>query len=148
MNKLILLFVFTCFARIVDAQTIATTTTGKKVILYSDKTWKYASGNEDEKTCERKKIGYIIVTNNTASEIYFHYQSGNFGDIQTRRINTSDSISLEIYTGNTITTMRWVVTSEPIVITTSKIDNIKSLGFENDKQQLEICESKSIIISK
>lgn len=76
MKKIILLLLFVYGNISVFSQINATTSTGKKVILNEDGTWKYKDGSsmiKEDKGCQESRSGNISVQNNSSKDIYFYY---------------------------------------------------------------------------
>jgi len=68
-TTIVLLLTFTA-----NSQITATTSSGKKVILSMDGTWKYADGEVVvEKNCQKNHTGNLTVKNATDTTIYFYY---------------------------------------------------------------------------
>ncbi|GEM_PF-1866700 len=76
----------------VSAQIFATTSSGKKVILNMDGTWKYADDSDSEKPCLRNHTGNLTVTNNTDIDIYFYYSTTGLFNVLVKA-GTSKTIS-------------------------------------------------------
>jgi len=90
----------TCFFH-ANAQILATTSTGKKVFLYQDGTWKYADGGQEEKPCAKNHTGEITVKNATGSDIYFYYATDEYGKKEFVKVkaNAKKTIS-DLYVGS------------------------------------------------
>lgn len=74
MKKLIVLIISVTFSMSSHSQITATTSSGKKVILNMDGTWKYADNTKiDQKPCAEFHTGNLTVKNNTDKDIYFYY---------------------------------------------------------------------------
>ncbi len=71
----ILLIIITLFSITSYSQISAITSSGKRVILNTDSTWKYADGsnNTPEKPCIQFHTGNLTIKNNTDKDIYFYY---------------------------------------------------------------------------
>lgn len=82
MKTIALLFLFNCVYFFSFAQISATTSSGKKVVLSMDGTWKYADNTViQQKPCAENHTGNLTVKNNTDNDIYFYYS--NSGEYST-----------------------------------------------------------------
>ena len=69
-----LLILIITFSSSSYSQITATTSSGKRVILNLDGTWKYADNTKiDQKPCAEFRTGNLTVKNNTDKDIYFYY---------------------------------------------------------------------------
>lgn len=103
MKSLIVLIIAIAFSISGYSQITATTSSGKKVILNSDGTWKYADNTKiDQKPCADFHTGNVTVKNNTDKDIffYYHYQgifgrSPNFVKVKAKSSKTISALTSE-----------------------------------------------------
>lgn len=79
MKKIIALAILSSSYLLGFSQITATTSSGKKVILNMDGTWKYADNTiVNQKPCAENKTGNLTIKNNTDNDIYFYYSSSEY----------------------------------------------------------------------
>lgn len=84
-----------------NAQTFATTSSGKKVILNQDGTWKYAEQGEYEKPCSKNHLGNLTIQNKTDNDIYFYYALYEYDKAFYTKVKANGSKTIyDLYSGN------------------------------------------------
>lgn len=116
MKKILTIVIALCgIYNITFSQTYCTTSSGQKIILNSDGTWKYLNEEESEsslKECQKYEYGSIKITNNRHEEIRVHIRyvkklvnNPAYGEISNnnkeKKIWKTDDESLTIPAGET-----------------------------------------------
>ncbi|MBK9792199.1 MAG: hypothetical protein IPP60_03660 [Sphingobacteriales bacterium] len=151
MNKITILtfFLFFLFMQKVDAQIMATTSAGKKVVLNLDGTWKYANADDAESTCQKNKTGNLTIKNNTSNDIYFYYSAT--GNVSNTKIKAGASKTISNLKSTTSYGSKlsydWLVSYELYSINTaSRVMYLE--GFERGEIGIESCETQEIDIEE
>ena len=138
-----------------QAQIFATTSAGKKVILNTDGTWKYADGGQEEKPCSKNHTGNITVKNATGGDIYFYYSTNEYGKTEFVKVKANASKTIyDLYVGITnwqgqVTeahNYKWRVTPE-LVENASTLSYIKG-AIETGSFMVNECESKEVSVGE
>ncbi len=145
----ILLIIITLFSITSYSQISAITSSGKRVILNTDSTWKYADGSNitPEKPCIQFHTGNLTIKNNTDKDIYFYYHyNGIYGyDASLAKIKAKSSKTVSSLTtispGKNQFKYAWKAALE------SQRNNIQISemeGIENGEFVLNDCETTEV----
>lgn len=145
MKRIIPIILLSLSCYVANAQIFATTSAGKKVLLNTDGTWKYAEATDAESPCTKNKTGNLTVKNSTASDIYFYYNvHGNqYVKVKAGVSKTiSNIVCCPSYSDNS-TPYSWVATLE-IDMNNSHISSIQ--GIERGNFSITPCQTEEIEI--
>lgn len=142
----------------VFSQISATTSSGKKVMLNLNGTWKYTNAEDREPPCVQKHLGKVKITNNTDNDIYFYFSSDFnylYNNIQYYKIKAmSNRIIEDLYTVRgtpgaiKINNYKWKTSYELFQGINNSTYLSEIAGFEYGNYVLNDCEIKEIIIEK
>jgi hypothetical protein len=153
MKSIILLLLMNSLCQFSFSQIRATTSSGKKVILNMDGTWKYADNTAiQQKPCAENHTGNLTVKNNTDNDIYFYYSnsgeystSTQFVKIKSKSTKSINNLPLsyESYGSPIKYDYVWKATNE----TQRNGEAIQRMeGIENGKFTLVECDETEIEI--
>lgn len=157
MKSIFLVLVSMTFVNIIEAQIVATTSSGKKVYLFSNGTWKYADNTKPEeiKACATNHTGNVTFKNNTDKDLYIYYtfrSNGLFDNYsKTLKVKAKSSKTVEdlpVFMNNNYIdrmTYSWKATYEA-ALSNNDINYLQSL--ENGNFNLEDCGNKEIAIDE
>ncbi len=143
------------FAVAANAQISATTSSGRKVMLNTDGTWKYADGSQEEKPCNKNHTGNISIKNATGNDIYFYYTYSIDGKAAFVKIKANSTKAInDLIIGNwgwdgKITethNYKWKALLE-LVETTYSFDSIKG-AIETGSFMVDECGLKEVSVGE
>jgi hypothetical protein len=143
MKQLLILLTTIFLYNFSNAQIFANTESGRRVILYSDGTWKYQEGVETN-PCSKQFTGTVTVTNQRGVDIFIYYSK--FPDQPNPAVIKIKANSVKVVNDIPITNVsypyHWKASQE--FISGRSLDRIS--GLEEGIFQMGTCDSKSIEI--